>query len=302
MNDYKEKIVGCWKNDKIEYKFESDGALSIYWVHANSQAQGNWSIWGDDEIIFNYGDVNTLPWNGKINYITNDELSITDEYNDVGSIDIMFRSNRISKIDFDAIILTLQQFDVEPKEVDVNTVSKLQKEDLPKKSLKEKVIDFTTSFFGIAFFVVIIVGFLYFFYTSFVRESHVIQSFTAGIIFLSISTFMIFHHLSDDIKVVKFTDNLFVVLVVAIITLPLLYVALQILFLVLTLWYFVICIVGIVCIVAIYNKKTLKKIYKFLIIMTLLLSLYFLYDAKGILTINFDVRFDNKKIENTNNS
>jgi hypothetical protein len=91
MNDYKEKIVGGWKNNDIEYKFESDGRLSIYWIRENNYEEGFWQI-VNDKVFFMYGK-NQLDWEGRINYITDGKLSITDQSNEVGVIDIMFRDN-----------------------------------------------------------------------------------------------------------------------------------------------------------------------------------------------------------------
>ena len=46
----------------------------------------------------------------------------------------------------------------------------------------------------------------------------------------------------------------------------------------------------------IQNKEE-KWIYKFAIIILTMASLYFLYDAKSILEIKFEVTFDNKKLD-----
>ena len=97
------------------------------------------------------------------------------------------------------------------------------------------------------------------------------------------------------------TDNLFfkfyAIFFASYIVIPILYYVLVFIFALVTLWYYLLCIGIIIAFFVLIQNKEEKWIYKFAIIILTMASLYFLYDAKSILEIKFEVTFDNKKLD-----
>ncbi len=81
------------------------------------------------------------------------------------------------------------------------------------------------------------------------------------------------------------------------IVIPILYYVLVFIFGLVALWYYLLCIGIIIAFFVLIQNKEEKWIYKFAIIILTLASLYFLNDAKSILKIQFEVKFDNKKLD-----
>lgn len=91
MTSYnKKKIIGFWKNHFITYIFYQFGDIDIHWLKENIIQTGTYSIEGD-EITIVYGDNFLKTWKGKINYINDSQLSITDMSNQIGVVDLLYR-------------------------------------------------------------------------------------------------------------------------------------------------------------------------------------------------------------------
>ena len=96
------------------------------------------------------------------------------------------------------------------------------------------------------------------------------------------------------------TDNIFLIFKLFFlhhIVIPILYYVLVFIFGLVALWYYLLCIGIIIAFFVLIQNKEEKWIYKFAIIILTMASLYFLYDAKSILEIKFEVTFDNKKLD-----
>jgi len=77
---------------------------------------------------------------------------------------------------------------------------------------------------------------------------------------------------------------------------PILYWVLKITFNLLMIWYFILAIVLIVLAGMALTKPNVKKTNKFFIIVLTVLSLYLLYDYRGILEIDFTVKINHQLI------
>ena len=97
------------------------------------------------------------------------------------------------------------------------------------------------------------------------------------------------------------TDNLFfkfyAIFFASFLVIPILYYVLVFFFALVTLWYYLLCIGIIIAFFVLVQNKEEKWIYKSAIIILTIASLYLLYDAKSILKIQFEVTFDNKKLD-----
>ena len=80
------------------------------------------------------------------------------------------------------------------------------------------------------------------------------------------------------------------------IVVPLLYFVLVVFFAIITLWYYLLTIGVIIALIIFFLNKEEKWLFKSIIIILSLASIYFLYDAKSILKIKFEVYFDNTKV------
>ena len=92
-------------------------------------------------------------------------------------------------------------------------------------------------------------------------------------------------------------DNfLFYIFLSISIGIPMLYWVLKLTFNILMLWYFILAIVLIVLAGMALTKPNVKKTNKFFIIVLTVLSLYLLYDYRGILEIDFTVKINHQLI------
>ena len=83
----------------------------------------------------------------------------------------------------------------------------------------------------------------------------------------------------------------------SVIIVPLLYYVFVIFFAIITLWYYIVVLGVIIALIMLVLNKEEKWLYKSVIILISIASLYFLYDAKSILKIKFEVYFDDTKVE-----
>jgi hypothetical protein len=271
INFYKEKIIGKWENDFISYVFDEQGKISIHWIKENLSDTGNWTI-ENDEITIIYGNNFYQIWKGKINHITDNELSITDLSNQIGTVDILYRK---------------ELFPLETLKVIIPTPE--------KKNFKEKLTETVWGVISIAFLAAFLGGIFYVIYKyGFKYQSHEYNYFFIGLMLFvasAIPIIFIFYKGSDH-------DTLFLkgyfIFYASIIIVPILYYLLVIFFAIISLWYYLLVIGVIIALIVLSLNKEVRWIHKSIIILMSIVSLYFLYDAKSILKIKFEVYFDNK--------
>lgn len=272
MYNYRNKILGKWFNDTISYDFYEDGKMTVNWIKDNVFDTLNWSI-ENDEIIFKNGINLNQTWKGKINHITDKELSITDLSNQIGTIDLLYK-----------------------KELTSTTEKKNFKEKLieNKKKLKNEIIPLLVGIpLAIAFFGVC--G-----YTFFNYNSHQYTYFIIGILIFMLSAILLIYTFRDDDKYFVFFLKFYSILFTSVVLMPLLFLVFSIIFAIISHWYFIIVLGVIISIIILLihhpledvDKKR-KWLYLSLIILISIASLYFLYDAKSIMKIKFEVYFDN---------
>ena len=80
------------------------------------------------------------------------------------------------------------------------------------------------------------------------------------------------------------------------IVVPFLYFVFVLFFAIITLWYYLLAIGVIIALIIFFLNKEEKWLFKSIVILLSLASIYFLYDAKSILKIKFEVYFDNSKV------
>ena len=276
-----DKIIGKWQNESIGYVFDEHGNLTIHWLKINISKIGSWHI-ENNEIIFSYGDYPYLNWKGKINYVNDIELSITDLSNEKGVVDILKRTENILKTQTD--MFSNDEMESTPVQV-------------KEKNFKTKIIDFISSFLGLAFLTALFGLFGFLFYDGFKYESHQYTYFSIGSILFVFSAMLLLLTLYKDYD----TDNLFfkfyAIFFASFLVIPILYYVLVFFFALVTLWYYLLCIGIIIAFFVLVQNKEEKWIYKSAIIILTIASLYLLYDAKSILKIQFEVTFDNKKLD-----
>ena len=275
MDSFKDKILGEWLNRSIRYVFYEDGKLTINWIKDNSLSRGIWSI-ESDEIMFKYGANLHQTWKGRINHINVQELSITDVSHQKGVIDVLYR-RELSIID--PIIEINNNITPTPE----------------KKNFKEKLTETVWGVISIVFMAAFLGGMFYVIYKyGFKYQSHEYNYFFIGLMLFvasAIPIIFIFYKGSDH-------DTLFLkgyfIFYASIIIVPILYYILVIFFAIISLWYYLLVIGVIIALIVLSLNKEVKWIHKSIIIFMSIASLYFLYDAKSILKIKFEVYFDNK--------
>jgi hypothetical protein len=259
----KEKIIGKWENDIISYVFDKDGLLHINWIKDKLVGSGLWSI-ENDEIIIKHGENLHQTWKGKINHITDNELSITDLSNQIGTIDLLYK-----------------------KELPPTTEKKNFKEKLTETVWGVLGIAFMTAFFGGMFYVIYRYGFKY--------QSHEYNYFFIGMILFMISAGLLIISLykvsEPNILLIKG----YFIFYASVIALPVLYFVFALIFILITYWYYLLLIAFVITLFVLLVKER-DWIFKSIIILISVASMYFLYDAKSILKIKFEVKFDNKII------
>lgn len=263
---YREKIIGKWENDFISYVFDKQGNIIIHWIKENSQNIGNWSI-ENNEIIIKYGVNFHQTWKGKINLITDKELSITDLSNEIGTIDLLYR-----------------------KELPPTT---------EQKNFKEKLTETVWGVFGIAFLVALFGGIGYLIYQGLEYESHEYTYFFIGIMLLEISAIPLVFTLYKGSDADSLMFKGFFIFYASVIIAPVLYFLLAIFFAIISSWFYIIALGVFVGIIMLVLNKEEKWIYKSVIILISIASLYFLYNAKSILKIKFEVYFDNTNVNSS---
>lgn len=268
----KDKITGEWLNEDIEYVFDEYGNITIHWIKDSMTKTGSWSI-ENDEITINYGVDLLQTWEGKINYVNDKELSITDLSNQIGTVDLYYKKEFIS--------------------------SQLLNQNLPtpeKKSFKDKLTETVWGVIGIAFMAVFFGGIGYLIYKGFEYESHEYIYFNIGIMLFVLSAipliFTLYKGSDHDALFLKG----FLTFYASFIVVPLLYFVLVVFFAIITLWYYLLAIGVIIALIVFFLNKEEKWLNKSIIILLSLASIYFLYDAKSILKIKFEVYFDDRKI------
>jgi hypothetical protein len=277
MNSFKDKILGEWLNSSIRYVFYEDGKLTINWIKDNSLSRGIWSI-ESDEIMFKYGANLHQTWKGRINHINVQELSITDVSHQKGVIDVLYR-RELSIID--PIIEINNNITPTPE----------------KKNFKEKLTETVWGVFALAFFAALLGGIGYLIYKEFKYESHEFTYFTIGIMLFVLSAIpLIFTLYKGEDDGVLFLKGYFI-FYASVIIVPLLYYVFVIFFAIITLWYYIVVLGVIIALIMLVLNKEEKWLYKSVIILISIASLYFLYDAKSILKIKFEVYFDDTKVE-----
>lgn len=263
MNSNKDKILGEWFNETISYVFDKNGLLHIHWIKDKSAGSGIWSI-ENDEIIIKHGENLYQTWKGKINHITDKELSITDLSNQIGTIDLLYK-----------------------KELPPTT---------EKKNFKEKLTETVWGVFALAFFSALLGGIGYLIYKEFKYESHEYTYFTIGIMLFVLSAipliFTLYKGSDHDTLFLKGFFTFYASFIVV----PLLYFVFVLFFAIITLWYYLLAIGVIIALIIFFLNKEEKWLFKSIVILLSLASIYFLYDAKSILKIKFEVYFDNSKV------
>lgn len=279
MYSFKDKILGEWLNSSIRYVFYEDGKLTINWVKDNVTKTGNWSI-ENDEIIFKYGDYPYITWKGRINHINVQELSITDVSHQKGVIDVLYR-RELSIID--PIIEINNNISPTPE----------------KKNFKEKLTETVWGVVGIVFLAALFGGIGFLIYKGFKYESHEYIYFNIGIMLFVLSAIpLIFTLYKGDDDGDLFLKGYFI-FYASVIIVPLLYYVFVIFFAIITLWYYIIVLGVIIALIMLVLNKEEKWLYKSVIILISIASLYFLYDAKSILKIKFEVYFDNTNVSSS---
>jgi hypothetical protein len=275
-NFYKENIIGNWENDSISYVFDKQGKLSIHWIEDNITKTGNWSI-ENDEITIIYGTNLYQIWKGRINYINVQELSITDLSNQIGTVDIMSKKELFPPEILKEIIPTPE-----------------------KKNFIEKLTETVWGVLGIAFMAALFGGFSYIIYTyGFKYKSHEYNYFFIGImLFVASAIPLIFTLYKGSDHDVLFLKGFFI-FYASFIVLPVLYYVLVILFAIISLWFYLLAIGVIIALIIFLLNKEEKWLFKSIVILLSLASIYFLYDAKSILKIKFEVYFDNTNVSSS---
>jgi hypothetical protein len=279
-NFYKENIIGNWENDSISYVFDKQGRLSIHWIEDKITKTGTWSI-ENDEIIFKYGDYPYITWKGRINHINVQELSITDLSHQKGVVDVLYRNK--SSI-------------IEP------IINNNEAPQIPiiEKNFKTKLVDFILSFFGLAIFATIFGGAGYLQYQyGFRYKSHEYNYFFIGMMLFVASAIPLILTLYKGSDHNALALKGFFTFYASFIIVPLLYYVLVVFFAIITLWYYLLAIGVIIALIVFSLNKEEKWIYKSIIILMSIASLYFLYDAKSILKIKFEVYFDNTNVSSS---
>ena len=276
MDSFKDKILGEWLNSDINYFFYEDGKLTINWIKDNGLSIGKWSI-ENDEIIFKYGINLHLTWKGKINHINAQELSITDLSHQKGVIDVLYR-RELSIID--PIIEINNNISPTPE----------------KKKFKEKLTETVWGVIALAFIAALFGGIGYLIYTEFEYKSHEYIYFNIGILlFVASAIPLIFTLYKGSDHDALFLKGYFI-FYASFIVVPLLYFVLVLFFAIITLWYYLLAIGVIIALIIFFLNKEEKWLFKSIVILLSLASIYFLYDAKSILKIKFEVYFDNSKV------
>lgn len=276
MSEYKDKIIGSWENDSLSYVFEENGNLTINWININISKTGSWSI-ENDKINFKYGENLHITWEGSINHITDKELSITDESHQKGVIDKFFRKD-----------LSI----IEPTIDNINNISPTQ----AKKKFKDKVTETFWGVIGLAFLVALIGGFGYLISKGFQYESHQYNYFVIGtLLFVASAILLILTLYKGSDHDALFLKGFFT-FYASFIVVPLLYIVLVVFFKIITLWYYLLVLGVIIALIMLALKTELKWIYKSVIILISIASMYFLYDAKSILKIKFEVYFNDTNV------
>jgi hypothetical protein len=276
MDSFKDKILGEWLNSSIRYVFYEDGKLTINWIKDNIIKTGSWSI-ENDEIIFLYGDYPYILWKGRINHVNEKELSITDISHQKGTVDILYKKEIFPPETLKELIPTPE-----------------------KKNFKEKLtetvwgvlsIALMAAFFGGMFYVIYRYGFKY--------QSHEYNYFFIGLMLFVASAIPLFFSLYNgndhDTLIVKG----FLIFYASFIVVPLLYFVLVVFFAIITLWYYLLTMGVIITLIIFFLNKEEKWLFKSIIILLSLASIYFLYDAKSILKIKFEVYFDNTNVSSS---
>lgn len=85
-----DKIIGYWSNDELDYLFNPDKTFKIHWKSINVTNSGKY-YFVQDEIYLEYGENNSLKWNGTIEVLDEFSLSIRDNANEIGKSDLFIR-------------------------------------------------------------------------------------------------------------------------------------------------------------------------------------------------------------------
>lgn len=275
----KNDIIGNWENDAIRYEFYKLGCIEIYLKHTQTSFEGEYEI-DNDSISVKYGKEREMFWKGKINYVTKTELSITDESNDVGTIDILFKEEVVMPKSF------------------IGNEEKI----VSKKNFTTLLVDFTSSFFGVVFLLAMF-GFIgYMFYKKFAVMSHQQQSLQYAIFTFSLLIIVFFYFASKNSlgdSIDKAFDyygaTLFLIPLSIFIIVPIFIVFVKILIFLLTFWFFWYTILLVIMLVFVWLTQ-LSTIKKIILSGIIILTIYFLFGAKEILRFDFKPFFDNEKI------
>lgn len=262
MTSFDKEIIGKWENDFISYVFDKQGNISIQWIKESINKTGSWFV-EKDEITINYGADLLQTWKGRINHVNGKELSITDLSNEIGTVDVFYK-----------------------KELNIPT---------EKKNFKEKLTESVLGVFALAFFIALFGGVGYLIYEEFKYESHEYTYFIIGITLFTGSAISMMFTLYDGAENNTLLLKGFFIFYASLVVVPILYYILVILFAIITFWYYLFAIGIILSFFVLFIIKE-NWIYKSIIILISIASLYFLYDAKSILKIRFEVEFNNKTI------
>lgn len=287
MIDYSKYIIGKWRNSEVEYIFNADGSLAIYWFKSNTTERGTWCSNGN-QIEFKYTAISQQYHTGKIIYFTSSEISVTSTSHELNQATIM------RKVSFDDAKLTVEVKD------EVNPLlEESTKVEEKARSFKEKALDFLGLFVMFVFLGGGISFVCYAGYEEFLQESFESKSLILGLPLLGVAIVIIVHLLLED----PYKDNMFkyifYILLAIFLGLPLFFVLLKMVFTILESWWLILCISMLIVMVMILKKEELKWTHKVGTILLIIVALYFLFYASGIFKIKFDVYFDNKKLENS---